>query len=382
MIPKKIILASLALALALGACADAGTGPSAAAGAAPLHARAGALAGEYVVVLKDGADPRAVAAVAGVEARHVYTAALTGFSASLNAGQLTALRHHPSVELVEADGPVQAAWVQNNAPWGLDRIDQHYLPLNSTYVYNTLASNVHAYVIDTGIHTAHPQFGGRATNVFDAFGGNGQDCNGHGTGVAGIVGASTYGVAKGVRLYGLRALNCSGSGTISGIIAAVDWVRVNHRKPAVANLSLGGGASSALNTAVTNLYNAGVFVAVAAGNSNANACNFSPSGATNATTAAASTATDQRVTSSNWGSCVDLYAPGQNVPTVGLNGSVTTGGSSLAAPHVAGVAALYLATFGGAAPQARAWILNNATPNVIGGNPAGTPNRLLYKGTL
>ena len=371
-------------ALALGACGDAATPAAAPAGAAAplLAAAANGVEGEYIVVLRDGASPTSVAAVAGVHPRHVYTAALTGFAAPLSRGQLAALRHHPAVEYVEQDQGVEAAWVQTNAPWGLDRIDQPFLPLNGTYVYNTLASNVTAYIIDTGIHTAHPQFGGRAANVYDAFGGNGQDCNGHGTGVAGVVGAATYGVAKGIKLRGLRALNCNGSGTISGIVAAVDWVRSNHLAPAVANLSLGGGSSLALNTAVTNLYNAGVFVAVAAGNSNANACNFSPSGATNATTAAASDAADNRVTSSNWGSCVDLYAPGRNVPTVGLNGSVTTGGSSMSAPHVAGVAALYLATFGGGAPQARAWIITNATPNVINGNPAGTPNRLLYKGTL
>lgn len=382
MMNQKMLL-PLAAVLGLAACADGATGPDAAAvPAAPLHSSARGIAGEYIVVLKDGASPRAVAAVAGVDARHVYSAALRGFSATLNAGQVAALRHHPAVEYIEQDAPVEAAWVQTNAPWGLDRIDQPNLPLNTTYVYNTLASNVNAYIIDTGIFTAHPEFGGRAVNVFDAFGGNGQDCNGHGTGVAGVVGAKTYGVAKGVRLFGLRALNCNGSGTMAGIIAAVDWVRVNHRRPAVANMSLGGSSSPTLNTAVTNLYNAGVFVAVAAGNSNANACSFSPSGATNATTVAASTATDQRVSSSNYGSCVDLYAPGQQIPTTGLNGTVWLGGSSLSAPHVAGAGALYLATFGGAAPQVRAWILANATPGVIIGNPPGTPNRLLFKSTL
>ena len=197
---------------------------------------------------------------------------------------------------------------------------------------------MYAYIIDTGIYTSHSQFGGRASNVYDALGGNGQDCHGHGTHVAGTVGASTYGVAKAVRLRGLRVLDCSGSGTTSGIIAAVDWVRVNRVNPAVANMCLGGGYSSALNTAVTNLHNSGVFVAVAAGNTNANACNYSPASAADRGERGVEHLDRREVSFSNYGSCVDLYAPGSSITSTWLNGGTNTiSGTSMASPHVAGV---------------------------------------------
>lgn len=373
-------------ALALAGCGDGATAPAAAVGAvAPLHAAAErGIPGEYIVVLKEGASAASVSAVAGVHPRLVFETALNGFAAPLSPAQLTALRHHPSVAYVEQDRAVRAEWTQPNAPWGLDRIDQHFLPLNTTYVYNNLATPVTAYVLDTGIRTGHAEFGGRAFVAYDAFGGNGQDCHGHGTGVAGVVGAKTYGVAKGVRLASVRVLDCNGSGTMSGIIGAVNWVAANFTKPAVANLSFGGGASLALNSAVDNLFNAGVFVASAAGNSNANACNYSPSGAASSTTVASSDMNDNRVTSSNWGSCVALYAPGRSIPTVGLSTTpILANGTSIAAPHVAGTAALVMSVSGNSSPVfARSWIINNATPNVIIGNPLGTPNRLLFKGTL
>jgi subtilisin family serine protease len=207
---------------------------------------------------------------------HVYKHALNGFSIEMSEAEAEALSQDFRVKSVEEDGVMTADVTQSNPPWGLDRIDERDLPLSGTYTYNWTGSGVRVYIIDTGIRTAHTQFGGRASNVFDAFGGNGADCNGHGTHVAGTVGGSTYGVAKSALLRGVRVLDCNGSGSTSGVIAGVDWVRQNHINPAVANMSLGGGVSSALDTAVNNLSNSGVPIAVAAGNSNANACNSSP----------------------------------------------------------------------------------------------------------
>jgi subtilisin family serine protease len=380
-------LALLGSALALTACSDV-SAPTAAlpTDGAPLHAAAPgtAIDGDYIIVLKDGADPRSVAAIAGVEPGFVYTAALNGFSASLNQGQLNALQHNPNVEFVEEDARVQATATQSGATWGIDRIDQRARPLSGTYTYTSTASNIRAYVIDTGIQASHTQFGSRAQNVYDAFGGSGADCNGHGTHVAGTVGSTTYGVAKGAMLRGVRVLDCQGSGSSSGVLAGIDWVRLNHVKPAVANMSLGGGYSSAQNTAVTNLANAGVFVAVAAGNENQNACNVSPASASAVLTVAASTSSDARASYSNYGSCVDIYAPGSSITSTWLNnGTSSISGTSMASPHVAGVAALYKATYGDASQATiNAWIVNNSTASVITGNPSGTPNLLLFKAAL
>jgi subtilisin family serine protease len=381
----RFVLPILAVA-ALAACADQ---PSPVAGtpadAAPLLSAAPGrgIDGEYVVVLKEGADPRSVAAMAGVEPQQAWTAALAGFAARLSPGQVTALRHHPEVAYLEQNQVMEAQSVQTPAPWGLDRIDQHTLPLNNAYVFNTLAGQATAFIIDTGILSTHPEFGGRATNVYDAFGGTGMDCHGHGTSVAGVVGAKTYGVAKGVKLLGVRVLNCSGVGTTAGIIGGVNWVAANHPGLSVANISLGGAFSTALNTAVNNLFASGVFVAAAAGNGNTSACNSSPGSVAAITTVTASDQLDQHVAGSNFGSCVDLYAPGRNIPTVGLTTTpILMSGTSIASPHVAGAAALVFATFGGTASTVQSWILTNATPGVIIGVPPGTPNRLLFKSTL
>jgi subtilisin family serine protease len=371
--------------LAMAACSDQSPVAGRAPEAAPLmSASANGIDGSYIVVLNEGADPRSVAAVAGVDPHYVYTSAVNGFAAELNQGQLTALQHNPNVSYIEQDQVVEATTTQSGATWGIDRIDQRNLPLNGTYTYNNTASTVYAYVIDTGIQTSHAQFGGRAAVAYDALGGNGQDCNGHGTHVAGTIGSSTYGIAKSVKLRAVRVLNCSGSGSTSGIIAALDWVRLNRTNPAVANMSLGGGFSSTLNTAANNLANSGVFLAVAAGNENQNACNVSPASAASATTVAASTSTDAKASYSNYGSCVDLYAPGSSITSTWLNGGTNTiSGTSMASPHVAGVAALYKGVNGNVATSTiDSWIKTNATANVISGNPSGTPNRLLYKSTL
>jgi subtilisin family serine protease len=286
------------------------------------------------------------------------------------------------VNFVEEDGVMTASATQTNPPWGLDRIDERDRPLSGTYTYNWTGSGVRAYIIDTGIRTAHTQFGGRASNVFDAFGGNGQDCHGHGTHVAGTVGGSTYGVAKSALLRGVRVLDCTGSGSTSGVIAGVDWVRQNHIAPAVANMSLGGGASSSLDTAVNNLSNAGVAIAVAAGNENQNACNVSPARAANAITTGSTTSSDARSSFSNFGTCVDIFAPGSGILSAWFSSNTATAtlsGTSMASPHVAGVAALYKqANPSASATTIRNAIVNNASLNKITNVGTGSPNRLLY----
>jgi subtilisin family serine protease len=381
---RNVMLAASALALA--ACSD--QGPTAArqplAAAPILAARGVAVDGSYIVVVKDGADPRSVAAVAGVSPRFVYTAAVNGFAGTLNSGQLNALQHNPNVEYIEQDQQYSATTTQSGATWGIDRIDQRNRPLSGTYTYTTTASSVRAYIIDTGIQANHPQFGSRASAVYDYAGGSGADCNGHGTHVAGTIGSTTYGVAKGVMLRGVRVLDCNGSGTTSAIIAGIDWVRTNAVKPAVANMSLGGGYSSTLNTAATNLANSGVFLAVAAGNESQDACNVSPASASGTLTVAASTSSDARASYSNYGGCVDVYAPGSSITSTWINsGTNTISGTSMASPHAAGVAALYKGTYGDAASSTIvSWIINNSTSGVITGNVTGTPNRLLYKSTL
>jgi len=349
--------------------------------------------GQYIVVFHGAVtDPGTVATalVSGLGGTmlHIYTSALKGFAARLPAAAADAIRRNPLVASVEPDQVMRADVTQamdaNGDPWGLDRIDQGALPLTRTYSYTATGAGVHAYIIDTGIWTLHPEFGGRADDVYDALGITGEDCNGHGTHVAGTVGAATYGVAKGVSLHGVRVLSCAGIGLNSDVIAGVDWVTANHANPAVANMSLGGGKSSALDQAVTNLWNSGVFLAVAAGNDNADACGSSPAGATGVFTVAASERTDAKASYSNWGTCVEAYGPGSSIKSTYLAGTtMTLSGTSMATPHVTGVAALYKATFGDAASVTVSnWIINNATTAVVTGNPSGTPNRLLFKSTL
>jgi subtilisin family serine protease len=300
---------------------------------------------------------------------------------------LQSLRRNQAVEFIEEDAEIHLDATQTlpgGEPWGLDRIDQRNLPLTGTYTFNNNGAGVRAYIIDTGIQTSHPEFGGRASAVFDALGGNGQDCNGHGTHVAGTVGGSTFGVAKGAFLRAVRVLDCNGSGSNSGVIAGMNFVRQNSIHPAVANMSLGGGFSQAVNTAATNLVNSGVFLAVAAGNSNANACNSSPASATGVFTTAASDRTDLRASFSNFGACVEAYAPGVAIRSAWLNGGTNTiSGTSMATPHVTGVGALYKGDNGDTSSATISnFIIAQATTGVIRSNPAGTPNRLLFKTNL
>src|SRR5213594_4991678 len=268
-------------------------------------------AGQYIVVFRDGvADPATLAqslvSAHGGSLRHTYASALKGFAASLPEAAVAGLRLDPLVAYVEPDHMVQVEGTEqmdaNGDPWGLDRIDQRALPLSATYNYTSTGAGVHAYIIDTGIWTDQPEFGGRADNVYDILGLDGLDCNGHGTHVAGTVGAATFGVAKGVFLHGVRVFfNCGGVGWTSDLIAGVDWVTAHHASPAVANISLTEGRSDALNTAVTSLWNSGVFVTVAAGNKTDDACLYSPGSASGAFTVAASTRTDAKADFSNWG---------------------------------------------------------------------------------
>jgi subtilisin family serine protease len=316
---------------------------------------------------------------------HVYAFAIRGFAARMTEEEAIAISRDPGVAYVEEDGVMEAIATQSNPPWGLDRIDERDRPLSGTYTYVTTGSGVNAYVIDTGIRRTHTQFGGRAVSGFTAIndGRGTTDCNGHGTHVAGTVGGSTYGVAKSVRLFAVRVLSCSGSGSTSGVIAGVDWVRANHIKPAVANMSLGGGASSSLDTAVRNSIAAGVTYAVAAGNSNANAGNFSPARVGEAITVGSSTSSDTRSSFSNFGSVVDIFAPGSSITSAWSTSDTATrtiSGTSMATPHVAGVAARYLQSNPSAPPTTvRNALVADATTGRLSGIPSGTANRLLFR---
>lgn len=355
-----------------------------------------AIPGRYIVVLEDwaagarGIDSNAEAVaeelslVYGGKVERVFKHALNGYVANISDKEAEQLSKDNRVLYVEQDSEVSIDATQTGATWGLDRIDQRDRPLNGTYNYTPTGSGVNAYIIDTGIRRTHNDFGGRAFAGFDAIGDgqNSNDCNGHGTHVAGTVGGTTYGVAKSVRLYAVRVLNCSGSGSNSGVIAGVDWVTQNRVRPAVANMSLGGGASSALDTAVNNSIASGVTYAVAAGNSNANACNYSPARVGNALTVGSTTSSDARSSFSNYGSCLDLFAPGSSITSAWYTSNTATNtisGTSMASPHVAGVAALYLqGNPTASASTVNAAIINSASTSKLTSIGTGSPNRLLY----
>lgn len=377
-----------AVALAAGLqFAVSPTAHSASLGDLRLAPTATAVQNSWIVVLKDGST--ASAADLGVTPVHTYRSALQGFSATMSKAKAAGLAADPRVAYVEQNATVRLNDTQPNATWGIDRIDQRDLPLSKTYTYNTSASNVNAYIIDTGIRTSHSEFGGRASVGTDTVGGgqNGQDCQGHGTHVAGTVGGSTYGVAKGVNLIAVRVLDCLGSGTTAGVIAGVDWVTANAKKPAVANMSLGGGANTSLDNAVKKSIASGVSYSIAAGNGNIlgwpqNACNVSPARVPEAITVGATDSSDKRASFSNYGTCLDLFAPGVGI-TSSWKGSDTAtntiSGTSMATPHTAGVAALYLATHATATPaQVRDAVVNNATSGKVQDPRTGSPNKLLY----
>jgi subtilisin family serine protease len=384
---------TLAVSLLVVATATAATATPAAAAPAPaptgqiqLAGTATAIPGSYIVVLKAGAaGHRAnLAAGYGGAVRQSFGPALDGFEASLTEAQAKRLAADPSVAYVEQNQRVSLLDTQTGATWGLDRIDQRNRPLNSSYTYPaTAGSGVTAYIIDTGIRFTHSDFGGRATSGYDAVdGGSADDCNGHGTHVAGTVGGARYGVAKRVSLVGVRVLNCSGSGTNAGVIAGVNWVTQNARRPAVANMSLGGGASTALDNAVANSIASGVTYALAAGNSRANACNSSPARVAPAITVGATTSSDARASYSNYGTCLDIFAPGSSITSAWYTSTTATNtisGTSMASPHVAGAAALVLGASPSSTPaQVRDTLVGNATPNVVTSAGTGSPNRLLY----
>ncbi|MCX5297570.1 S8 family peptidase [Streptomyces sp. NBC_00193] len=362
----------------------------------PLTVSANAIPGQYIVTLEPGYDPAKVAERLGLKPKFLYTRAMNGFAVPMTKLQLEIARVSLGVKSVEADAKVSApsmvpttaaaALRGPSASWGLDRIDQKELPLDNTFTTQGNGAGVTAYILDTGIDYKHEEFGGRAAFGFDAIGDgrDGQDCNGHGTHVAGTVAGMTYGVARKASLVSVRVLNCEGTGDYSGIIAGLDWVAKNAKQPAVLNGSLGGDKSEMVNAAADAVTDAGVLPVIAAGNSAKDACNVSPASAGKVVTVAATNRYDEETSFSNWGQCVSLYAPGEQIVSAKLGGgSIAENGTSMAAPHVAGVAVLYKQANPNATPQDIAAYLNDeSTKDVLSSVSKSSPNELLFTNGL
>ncbi|MFD7457324.1 MULTISPECIES: S8 family peptidase [unclassified Streptomyces] len=388
------VASTAALAAGLVSALPAGAAPAAAEGRIQYEGAANAVADSYIVTLKPGearsgsAEGRALAKKYGATIERTYTKALNGYAIEASETEAKRLAADPAVASVVQNRTFSIDATQPSPPsWGLDRIDQRNLPLNSSYTYpDSAGQGVTAYVIDTGVRITHSDFGGRASYGYDAIDNDNtaQDGHGHGTHVAGTVAGSAYGVAKKANIVGVRVLNNSGSGTTAQVVAGIDWVARNAVKPAVANMSLGGGADSALDTAVRNAIASGVTFAVAAGNESTNASTRSPARVTEAITVGATTSSDARASYSNYGTVLDLFAPGSSITSTWNSGDSATNtisGTSMATPHVAGAAALYLADNPTATPaQVSSALTAAATPNVVGSPGTGSPNRLLYVG--
>jgi subtilisin family serine protease len=352
-----------------------------------------AIPGSYLVVLAGNRAPAATRATTqslatsyDVKVRRQFNSSLKGFSANMSVDQAKKLAGDSRVAFVQQNQKITAN--QDNPPWGLDRTDQRDLPLDNKFTPAATADNVNVYVIDTGIYPDHKDFGGRASVATDTVGDgqNGVDCMGHGSHVAGTIAGTNFGLAKGAKIFGVRVLDCQGSGSTESVVAGIDWVTANAKKPAVANMSLGGAADQALDAAVKASVASGVSYAVAAGNDSSDACGSSPAREPSAITVGATDPQDARASFSNFGKCVDVFAPGVGVESVGITGPDATAkmsGTSMATPHVAGGIALYLSAHPDAKPADVATALTGAaTPGKVADPGTGSPNKLLFVGAV